>query len=80
MRIRICSGEIRRSGQFLCIHEDSSIENEDSSMILQQKMKILLLKTDDFTDRRAYTALVAGKRALLGACNAPAGAISIDFY
>ena len=29
-------------------NEDSSIENEDSSMILQQKMKILLLKNDHF--------------------------------
>ena len=29
-------------------NEDSSTENEDSSMILQWKMKMFLLKNDDF--------------------------------
>ena len=32
--------------EFLYINQDSSIENEDSAMVLRYKMKILPLKND----------------------------------
>ena len=45
-------GDGLRTNRSVFLHqsEDSSLENEDSSVILQSKMKILLLKNDDFIE------------------------------
>ena len=43
----LSSGETAAVNFFKYKNDDSSIGNEDSSMILQWKMKILLLKNND---------------------------------